>query len=97
MAAFVEHYAHVEITDQNENTLLMICTRLGIASPDFPRYCRLALIPHTPRMMMKKRAFGWRVTTSTTTFATTLTLVLVVTRHPKARFFTAVYVFRHKL
>ena len=31
-AAFVEHYAQVEITDQNKNALMMLCARLGIAS-----------------------------------------------------------------
>jgi ankyrin repeat protein len=31
-AAFAENCEHVEITDQNKNTLLMLCARLGIAS-----------------------------------------------------------------
>ena len=31
-AAFVQHFAQVDITDQNKNTLLLVLSRLGVAS-----------------------------------------------------------------
>ena len=31
-AAFAEHFAQVDITDENKNALLLVCARLGLAS-----------------------------------------------------------------